>query len=275
MSCSVSPRLAFLGTAAFLLLLFPVVMTMREGGLEDYKYGCQDSEDKEFCSWKCMMFTLQWPGGFCQSLYNESLCRIPETVHNWTIHGLWPQSEGSCRCWPVFPSDVEELEAELSQHWPCFLKTRTNFQFWRAEWQKHGATAACVEGLNSPLRYFQICLKLKAQFDIQRILEEADIIPSCERTYQVKDVKRVLVPHLGDKHEIQCVIDDQGRQVWFQVKIPLSRNLTVGCDRHGNADWGPSGESAPGWSDSPGHPCPSKTPFYYIPIHHQQPGLCG
>lgn len=40
----------------------------------------------------------------------------------------------------------------------------------REEWRKHGACAACVEGMNSPLRYFQICLKLREQFDIQTLV---------------------------------------------------------------------------------------------------------
>lgn len=74
------------------------------------------------------------------------------------------------------------------------------------EWQKHGVCAACVEGMNSPLRYFQICIKLRHQFDIhrlvhvhvrnthmnksvmvcaRRLLEDAGITPSCDQAYKV------------------------------------------------------------------------------------------
>lgn len=80
------------------------------------------------CNWTCMQLTLQWPGSFCivclyilyittvleklyttltlilktncevclsyfsilpQGLNNKTICKIPETVRNWTIHGLW------------------------------------------------------------------------------------------------------------------------------------------------------------------------------------------
>uniref|UniRef100_A0A3Q3W842 Uncharacterized protein n=1 Tax=Mola mola TaxID=94237 RepID=A0A3Q3W842_MOLML len=224
--------------ALLFLLQLPGNAHAQEAHWQDYKYGRQGSEETSFCSWKCLQFTLQWPGGFCQSLDRESLCRIPDNINSWTIHGLWPkQASGCCDCWPMFHSDVQELEAELTERWPSLLTTRSSFTFWKGEWEKHGACAACVEGINSPLRYFQLCLKLRAQFDIHRLLEDAGITPSCDRVY--KD-----------------------REVWFQLKIPLSRNLTLGCDHHGDAS---------GWGWSPGHPCSPQVPFYYLPIDHQQP----
>ncbi|KAK2913108.1 hypothetical protein Q8A73_007221 [Channa argus] len=247
---------------------------------KDYKYGHQGSElheKKRFCTWKCLLFTLQWPGGFCQSLNKEIECRIPQDVDKWTIHGLWPlRAMSCCDCWPMFHSDVQELEEELTEHWPSLVKDKPSFQFWRDEWQKHGACAACVEGMNSPLRYFQICLKLRGRFSIYKLLEDAGITPSCERPYKVAEVHNILAPHLGDKHEIQCVMDDKDRQVWFQVKIPLSPNLTVGCDHHVDTEGEPGSSSGPGWRASPGHPCPPQAPFFYLPIDHQQPRQpCG
>ncbi|KAM9359065.1 ribonuclease T2-like isoform 3-T3 [Symphorus nematophorus] len=215
MWCSVLPLLLSLGPAALVLLQLPDYSdSTQEEHWQDYKYGPYSSGEKPFCSWKCLLFTLQWPGAFCQSLDRETLCRIPRSVNNWTIHGLWPQRAMTCcNCWPMFHSDVQELEAELNEYWPSLLKTRSSFHFWREEWEKHGVCAACVEGLNSPLRYFQICLKLRGQFDIQKLLEDAGITPSCDRLYKVAEVHEVLAPHLGDKLEIQCVTDDQGAVV--------------------------------------------------------------
>ncbi|KAI3353822.1 hypothetical protein L3Q82_004850 [Scortum barcoo] len=188
---SVLPLLLCLSPAGLFLLQLPGCTATR---WEDYKYGRQGSElrdKKDFCTWKCLIFTLQWPGGFCQSLNKETLCKIPESINNWTIHGLW-------------------------------------------------------------------------------LLEDASITPSCERPYKIAEVRQVLTPHLGEKYEIQCVRDDKDREVWFQVKVLLSRNLTVGCDHHGNT------EGEPGRSPSPGHPCPPEVPFYYFPIDHQQPEKpCG
>ncbi|XP_020513220.2 ribonuclease T2-like [Labrus bergylta] len=274
MWCSVLPLLVGLAPAVLFLLQLPDHTDAQGVTCEDYKYGRQDSElDKKHpCSWKCILFILQWPAGFCQSLNNESLCRIPESINNWTIHGLWPlHAMRCCGCWPMFHSDVQELEAELTEYWPSLLKIKSSFHFWKDEWEKHGACAACVEGLNSPLRYFQISLKLRRQFDIHKVLEAAGVTPSCERAYKVPDVRQVLAPHLGEKHEIQCVKDHKDRQVWFQVKIPLSHNLTLGCDHQGNIDRELESRSGPGQTPPPGHPCPPEDPFYYLPIDHEQP----
>ncbi|XP_059187568.1 ribonuclease T2-like [Centropristis striata] len=268
-TCSLLPLLVRLSPALLFLLQLPDYSTTEEGHWQDYKHGLQE---KPFCSWKCLLFTLQWPAAFCQSLDNETLCRIPPGVDSWTIHGLWPLGAyGCCKCWPMFQSDVQELEAELTEHWPSLLRTKSSFHFWREEWEKHGVCAACVEGMNSPLRYFQICLKLRGQFDIHKLLQDADITPSCDRPYKVEEVQQVLALHLGEKHVIQCVTDHKDREVWFQVKIPLSHNLTLGCEHHSGANRDPAPRSDPGWHPSNGHPCPPQTPFYYFPIDHQEP----
>ncbi|XP_028275621.1 ribonuclease T2-like [Parambassis ranga] len=275
MCCSVLPLLVSLSPAFLFLLHLHDVTTTQGGPWEDYKHGRQGLEMHEkghYCVWSCLLFTLQWPGGFCQSLYNESLCRIPPSIDDWTIHGLWPlRAMSCCDCWPIFHSDVQDLEAELDEHWPSLLKTKSSFQFWKEEWKKHGACAACVEGLNSPLRYFQICLKLRGRFDIHRLLEEAGVTPSCQTSYKAEEVKGILAPHLGDRHQLQCATDHKDREVWFQLKIHLSRNLTVGCNHHGD----PASGSDPG----PGlsvHTCPPNASLYYFPINHQQPWRpCG
>ncbi|KAF1393352.1 hypothetical protein PFLUV_G00014580 [Perca fluviatilis] len=188
---------------ALSLLQLPDYTAAATQDRQDYKYGHQDSAElhdkKHFCSWKCLLFTLQWPGAFCQSLDEETLCRIPPSINSWTIHGLWPvRAFRCCKCWPMFQSDVQELEAELTEHWPSLLQTQPSFHFWREEWEKHGACAACVEGMNSPLRYFQICLKLRGHFDIYKLLQDAGITPTCDRPYKDvsylnRDTSKVIV----------------------------------------------------------------------------------
>lgn len=69
MWCSVLPLLLSLSPAVLFLLQLPDYTTTQEGYWEDDDHGHQGSElrdKKHFCSWKCLMFTLQWPGGFCQ-----------------------------------------------------------------------------------------------------------------------------------------------------------------------------------------------------------------
>ncbi|CAL8352153.1 unnamed protein product [Lota lota] len=240
----------------------------------DYNYVRLADEvgNKTFCSWKCLKFTLQWPGAFCLSLDERLQCQIPPDINTWTIHGLWPQKiMNCCRCWNLFPSDLQDLDEELSKEWPSLLKSKSSFQFWRLEWIKHGVCAACVEGLNSPMHYFTLCLKLRQQYNITQALSEGGVVPSCDHPYKLDELQGVLTPLLGEHHEIQCITDHQDRELWFQVKIPMSRNLTLGCPADHQDHRDPTAEHGPGQYPFTGHPCPSQTPIYLVPIDPQNP----
>ncbi|XP_048836431.1 ribonuclease T2-like isoform X2 [Brienomyrus brachyistius] len=210
------------------------------------------SKEKQLCRWECMNLALQWPGTFCVSVKDIPGCVVPQHVQNWTIHGLWPMHvDKCCECWPIFNSDLEELEPELSQLWPSLIKGR-NFTFWRNEWIKHGSCAACKEGMNSPTR----------------ILKNSGIEPSCINSYKSDDFRKALAPILSDLHEIQCVRDDEEREVLVQVKIPLYQNFTLGChqkDQEGFVI------SSPPLVKSPLRPCPTNSPIFYFPIKHEDP----
>lgn len=262
------------GSAVPLLLIMSTAVValqhLNPAVLRDSHYDHQEAQEKTFCSWQCMIFTLQWPAAFCQSLGNMSLCHIPKNVTSWTIHGLWPQhTETCCNCWTMFPSDVQKLEAELNDNWPSLLRTRSSYEFWQKEWSKHGVCAACVDGINSPQKYFQLSLQLRQQYDLHKLLEDAGITPSCDRRYKVADVQQVLDPHLGGKYEIQCVTDSKGRELWFQVKVSLSRNLMLGCSAGEEKE--EEEDHQEGAPASPRHPCPPQTPFYYLPINPEHP----
>uniref|UniRef100_A0A3P8WD68 Ribonuclease T2, like n=1 Tax=Cynoglossus semilaevis TaxID=244447 RepID=A0A3P8WD68_CYNSE len=243
------------------VLLSSVLVLVTASDWDDHRHDGQESSpnnDMSPCNWKCLLFTLQWPGSFCLSLSKGTGCRIPQSINTWTIHGLWPVHPNSCcDCWHMYPSDVQELEEELTQHWPSLLKSKSNFHFWRDEWKKHGVCAACAEGMNSPFKYFQICLKLQRQLDIQKSLEDGGITPSCQRPYKF--------PHFLSAP----VSSFKGREVWFQVKTSMSRNLTTSCQYHDDSEeqW----SRGPRRSFSHAHPCPPQLPFYYFPINHEQP----
>ncbi|XP_069043881.1 ribonuclease T2-like isoform X4 [Lepisosteus oculatus] len=164
--------------------------------------------------------------------------------------------------WPG--SFCTELQPELSRLWPTLLKSKSNFTFWKDEWIKHGSCAGCVEGMNSPTRYFQTSLKLRAHFDIDRALQDAGIEPSCNKSYMYKQIHAALAPVLGELHVSQCVQDEQQRQVWIQVKIPMFKNFTLGCHRH---HAGLPASPHP----SPGHPCPHNASVYFYPISYDHP----
>ncbi|XP_061073996.1 ribonuclease T2-like [Conger conger] len=235
---------------------------------------CQCTNDvfqmeKSSCTWKCMTFALVWPGAFCAGLKKPLECIIPDAIQSWTIHGLWPMHEtGCCGCWPIFRSDLEGLEPQLSRLWPTLVKSRSNMTFWKDEWNKHGTCAACVEGLNSPTQYFQATLKLRGHFDVDRAFMDASIKPTCNQTYKVADLHAALAPIAGDRFEIQCQKDKNGRELLVQLKITMYKNYTLGCD---HKQPGPPAHVQTSWKDSPGHPCPQNSPVYYLPISHEHP----
>lgn len=107
------------------------------------------------------------------------------------------------------------------------------------EWQKHGVCAACVEGMNSPFRYFQICIKLRHQFDIHRLvhvhvrntqththtsksvtvcacrlLEDAGITPSCDQAYKVT----VFIVDTGGRYQLFPANYSVTSEVWRQYQ---------------------------------------------------------
>ncbi|KAG8001687.1 hypothetical protein GBF38_002674 [Nibea albiflora] len=86
MWCSLLPLLFSLSPAVLILLQLPDYTDTQE----DYKYGHPGSE-KKFCTWKCVLFTVQWPAGFCQELKAEltelwpSLLKIKSSFHFWLL----------------------------------------------------------------------------------------------------------------------------------------------------------------------------------------------
>uniref|UniRef100_A0A673IH64 Ribonuclease T2-like n=1 Tax=Sinocyclocheilus rhinocerous TaxID=307959 RepID=A0A673IH64_9TELE len=188
-----------------------------------------------------MHLTLQWPGSFCIGINNKTICKIPQTVRKWTIHGLWPVRTGHCcDCWPIYHSHLQEIEPELTQLWPSLIKGKHFFYFWRDEWIKHGTCAGCEESMGSPLLYFQVAVKLRKHFDIDNILESSGIKTSCDVSYK-------------------------GREAWIQLKVNLFRNQTLGCPKQEQKF------DRFSWFNSTGHPCPKNTTIFYVPINYENP----
>ncbi|XP_028680181.1 ribonuclease T2-like [Erpetoichthys calabaricus] len=242
-------------TSVCLLWNLPAILSQTASGFE----GIQ----AKFCSWECMKFTLMWPGTYCVSL-KKLKCSIPANVKGWTIHGLWPMihNENCCDCWPIFRSDLDVLEPQLSMLWPTLIQNKSSFSFWQEEWRRHGACAGCVEGMNSPTKYFQTALKLRGNFDVDRALQTAGVFPSCNVSYNYNQLYSTLRPIVGDVLTIQCVQDHKGRQVWVQLKITMTKTFTLGCNKL---------QASEDSQEPPGHPCPRTEPIFYFPIHRENP----
>ncbi|TSN39347.1 Calcineurin B homologous protein 2 [Bagarius yarrelli] len=148
---------------------------------------------------------------FRKNINNKNICRIPENIQDWTIHGLW-----------------------------------------KDEWYKHGTCAGCVENMSSPFLYFKSVLQLRLLFDVDLLLAKADIKPSCNISYKYDDLHGALEPLLGDNFVLQCVKDEKEREAWLQLKILVSKNMTLGCHTAEEL------KSSKVMNTSSGHPCPHK-----------------
>ncbi|XP_062872418.1 ribonuclease T2-like [Trichomycterus rosablanca] len=218
------------------------------------------------CNWTCMLLTLQWPGSFCLGIDNKNICRIPQNIDYWTIHGLWPlHARNCCRCWPIFHSHLQELEPEISQLWPSLIKSRSYFAFWKDEWFKHGTCAACVENMGSAPHYFRTALKLRMLFEFDSLLAIAGIKPSCNVSYKYDEVHDALGPLLGDNYVLQCITDVKEREAWVQLKIFVSKNVTLGCKKEEMMQTFKSSNT------TTGHPCPKNATIFYFPINYEHP----
>ncbi|XP_060113769.1 ribonuclease T2-like [Heteronotia binoei] len=162
-----------------------------------------------------------------------------------------------CPYWHLFPSDLVDLAPELIRSWPTFTNL-SNFQFWEKEWRKHGTCAGCTETLNSPNKYFRASLFLHSKYNIDRAFRSGAIVPSCNSSYQLNTFKELLQPVLGDRYELQCVIDTQGRQILVQIQVSIYSNFSTGC--------------LPKPSDySPYKPCRAQSPIFYFPPNQDNP----
>ncbi|XP_030075571.1 ribonuclease T2 isoform X1 [Microcaecilia unicolor] len=249
-----------MGFLCTLLLLWGCVTQLLSDNKDFWKE--EDKQKLGYCDWKCMKFVQSWPGSFCVFLGKRFNCMIPEFVNTWTIHGLWPNDvKDCCNCWNLFQSDLLDLESQLSLYWPSLINT-TSFLFWKNEWHKHGSCAGCIETLSSPSKYFRAALKLHTFYSMDIAFQRAGIVPSCDRSYPFKDLSRTLLSAFTKTPELQCVMDEKGREVLVQVKISLHRNFSSGCEDF---------QEASNPSSSPYRPCNKNSNIYYFPINRRTP----
>ncbi|XP_078097161.1 ribonuclease T2-like [Mustelus asterias] len=214
---------------------------------------------KNSCHWKCLTFVQLWPGSFCMT-FSTQQCRIPEHVDGWTIHGLWPGGKENCnRTWQLTHNDIDGLRDDLDQYWPSLLKTES-FKFWKNEWRKHGTCGACADSMSCPHKYFSLVLELRTKFSIDTSLAAAGIKPSCNYSYTLEQFQSAL-DYLGPQVRHQCYIHKK-RQILMQIKIPLSKDLSPGCQHHQES-----------FSNSYYKSCTNKSEIYVYPFtaHPQNP----
>ncbi|XP_017984389.1 PREDICTED: ribonuclease MC [Theobroma cacao] len=152
--------------------------------------------------------SLQWPPSVCAP--SQCPSRIPRTF---TIHGLWPQSveddkpippNNKKKCTDVIPTAPDQIldalqpiPGKLNDLWPSLLKQKTNEEFWRHEWEKHGM---CSDYPDKPRDYFTIALDLTTRYNPLEVME----IQPGDEPRKVEKILESVKRNVGAYPQIQC-----------------------------------------------------------------------
>ncbi|KAJ1674972.1 hypothetical protein EV182_002189 [Spiromyces aspiralis] len=158
-----------------------------------------------------------------------------------TMHGLWPDRcdgtyNGNRGCDPsrsysniadIIRGLDSQLYADMKTYWPS-SKGDDNW-FWEHEWTKHGT---CVTTLNPScyaegtytkhkevIDYFRKALELRSQYDIYTALEKHGIVPTLNKTYDIKHFKDAIKAEYGAEATLSCRGSQlQEVQIVFRVR---------------------------------------------------------
>ncbi|RMZ84484.1 hypothetical protein DV738_g727, partial [Chaetothyriales sp. CBS 135597] len=195
------------------------------------------------------------PGGiFLQTQFWDTSPSLGP-ADSWTIHGLWPDLcnggyEASCDS----SRDVTDIQAALlsasssaselvdfmSEYWLSL--NGDNNHLWSHEWNKHGTCVSTLEpacygdgdgdgntsssnttSRKDVLDYFTRTVELYRTRNTYDALASANIVPSTEHTYALRDLQAALAPlQSGANVTIRCD-GREFREVWyyFRVRGPL------------------------------------------------------
>lgn len=192
--------------------------------------------------WKYLTLTMSWPQTFCLTQDFKD-CRIPQNVHNWTIHGLWPSSdsgEGPSYCGkkPFFDSSkVKGLLNGLNKFWPDLIDVGSYYAFWSHEWCRHGTCANSVPSLKGETNYFNKTLQLFQNFNPYSTLSRAGITPSDSKTYPKKDIMNALTTAFSFNISIGCYRqNDSSIDYLHEVYVCMDKSFhLIDCPDRENA----------------------------------------
>nr|BAC00934.1 S1-RNase [Solanum chilense] len=131
-----------------------------------------------------LQLVLTWPASFCDS--NNCKRIAPK---NFTIHGLWPDKEGTvlqqCKPKPNYVNFKDKMLNDLDKNW-IQLKFDEDYgrdkqPLWVYQYLKHGS---CCQKMYNQNTYFSLALRLKDRFDLLRTLEMHKIFPGSSYTFQ-------------------------------------------------------------------------------------------
>ncbi|KAK8760662.1 hypothetical protein V5799_028072 [Amblyomma americanum] len=153
-----------------------------------------------------LIFCQQWSHGICA---DDKKCVESSKKDYWTIHGLWPQRKGFSHSpydtVDFDDADLNPIKEDLNKYWPALRSPRKEyFEFWRFEWEKHGAYTFDIPQLNGTLNYFKSTLDLYHKYNIYELLFKAKITPSTDKNYSDGAIRNALPNDIRENVNIFC-----------------------------------------------------------------------
>lgn len=152
------------------------------------------------------LLSIQWSGSVCKDLRKPN-CKVQPGGSNFTIHGLWPNSDGNkqpanCRNVPFDYDKLRPLVPQMRRQWADYLGNEKGF--WGHEWTKHGTCAMSRPGFETQNGYFSTTMDLHNRLPIMNALRSAGIVPSNTETYLTDEITGVLSRMFGAKMFMSC-----------------------------------------------------------------------
>ncbi|XP_072113141.1 ribonuclease T2-like isoform X3 [Mobula birostris] len=98
------------------------------------------------------ILAVQWPPNVCRvKNWSGPGCAFDY----WTIHGWWPTRSAKKKVGNFSLTEIKDLKGKMEKFWPQ-LNGKSNQNFWKYEWDKHGKTAglAVHDYFEKALGYF-------------------------------------------------------------------------------------------------------------------------
>ncbi|KAH9494822.1 hypothetical protein Btru_017900 [Bulinus truncatus] len=196
-----------------------------------------EADKKHNDDWEFLLLAQFWPSTSC-IYFRESGCDVPEQVHNWTVHGLWPsrlgesQPENCNESMRFNYTLIESLRSRLDVQWPYYNKSGERTYLWEHEWNKHGTCANDLPILSGEMNYFAHALNLYQNINLSGVLKEAQIVPSQDKTYSAQAIYNAVESRFQVKPNIVCYFDRDNETYYLEeIWLCFNKNLTMrDCD---------------------------------------------
>eukprot|EP00163_Fabomonas_tropica_P027363 TRINITY_DN523_c0_g1_i2.p1 TRINITY_DN523_c0_g1~~TRINITY_DN523_c0_g1_i2.p1 ORF type:complete len:267 (+),score=68.80 TRINITY_DN523_c0_g1_i2:128-928(+) len=214
---------------------------------------CSKSGCDSGTSWDFLLFVNNWPQSVCDTTSRK--CSVPSGVDYFTIHGLWPSNNDTsypCCCNDNYfnPDNVTSIQQELEDYWTDMFPGDGD-NFWEHEYNKHGTCARSLPALSDELSFFQATLKLRQQWDFNKMLNDASYYPDASKKIYIDDIQKVVANVTNATPVVFCTHDNELQS----IGLCIDNNLQpMQCDsRIYQADYKKCSESYTYWKPITSH----------------------